>query len=81
MEEKVQEEPPEGLQSAFEQNPVVQEHYLNNEEEAKVVEEFPKAEPTEDIEELSPSKRVIDPAEMPKEINVKTVEQIIQNKI
>ncbi len=71
----------EGEQSAFEQDPVVQEHYLNNQEEAKAVEEFDKTEPAEDVEELSPSKRVIDPAEMPKEIDVKTVEQIIKNKI
>ncbi len=71
----------EGEQSAFEQDPVVQEHYLNNQEEAKAVEEFDKTEPAEEVEELSPSKRAIDPAEMPKEIDVKTVEQIIKNKI
>ena len=59
---------------------MVQEHYLNNEvEEAKGAEEPPQIEAEE--EDVSISKKVIDPSEMPKEINVKTIEQIIQNKI
>ena len=59
---------------------MVQEHYLNNKvEEAKGAEEPPQIEAEE--EDVSISKRVIDPSEMPKEINVKTIEQIIQNKI
>jgi len=59
---------------------VVQEHYLNNEvEEAKGGEVPPQIEAEE--EDVSISKKVIDPSEMPKEINVKTIEQIIQNKI
>jgi hypothetical protein len=58
----------------------VQEHYLNNDkEETKGVEEQHQIEAEE--EDLSPSKRVIDPSDMPKEINVKTIEQIIQNKL
>ena len=58
----------------------MQEHYLNNEvEEAKGAEEQPRIEAEE--EDVSISKKVIDPSEMPKEINVKTIEQIIQNKI